>query len=189
MLIFIFFFIRNLIAKNYRIYRVFNNIFITRTLVRNSDLLKVSGSILLLETIIIVLWFCLCIPQTRSNPVSQNAYYLGCYYNGPSHPLFVTLLTLIASCELAFATFLAFKTRAIGRNYSKYSEYKQIGLSIYNIFFCALIGTIVFFLPTADYYTQHYLTATMIVWATTFCLFILFLPKFVQFRRKSSSHR
>lgn len=49
-----------------------------------------------------------------------------------------------------------------------------------NIFFSALIGVVVFFLPTTDYYTQHYLTATMIVWATTFCLFALFLPKFLQ---------
>lgn len=35
----------NLIAKNYRIYRIFNNIFITRTVVTDVQLLKVSGSI------------------------------------------------------------------------------------------------------------------------------------------------
>lgn len=46
-----------------------------------------------------------------------------------------------------------------------------------NIFFSVIIGFIIFFVPTTDYYTRHYLTATMIVWATTFSLLTLFLPK------------
>lgn len=46
-----------------------------------------------------------------------------------------------------------------------------------NIFFSVLIGFIIFFIPTTDYFTRHYLTATMIVWATTFSLLTLFLPK------------
>ncbi|ORZ05092.1 hypothetical protein BCR42DRAFT_183077 [Absidia repens] len=52
-----------------------------------------------------------------------------------------------------------------------------------NIFFSALIGGMVFFLPTAGFYTQHYLTASLIVWATTFCLFTLFLPKLLHLRK------
>lgn len=32
-------------------------------------------------------------------------------------------------------------------------------------------------MPTTDFYTRHYLTATMIVWATTFSLLALFIPK------------
>ncbi|ORZ15701.1 7 transmembrane sweet-taste receptor of 3 GCPR-domain-containing protein [Absidia repens] len=172
----------NLIAKNYRIYHVFNNIFITRTLVENRQLLKVSGSIMLIEMVTLVLWLCLCNPQTFMVPMPGNSYYIDCLYNGPSDA-FVVFLTLIAACELAFAAFLAYKTRSVGKNYSKYSEYKQLALSVYNIIFSALIGVVAFFLPTTDYYTQHYLVATMVVWATTFCLFTMFLPKFLRFRK------
>lgn len=42
---------RNLIAKNYRIYRIFNNIFITRTVVTDAQLLKVSGAIVTITVV------------------------------------------------------------------------------------------------------------------------------------------
>jgi hypothetical protein len=126
-------------------------------------------------------------------PVSKRAYYTNCAFEGDvGHTVFVSLLILFGSFQLMFATFLAFKTRSVGRNYSKYSEYKQIGLSVYNIFFSVLIGFIIFFVPTTDYYTRHYLTATMIVWATTFSLLTLFIPKLHAFffpdKDDSTSH-
>ncbi|KAI9257748.1 hypothetical protein EDC94DRAFT_174533 [Helicostylum pulchrum] len=141
------------------------------------QLLKVSGSIFAANAIVLAAWFSLSTVSTVNIPVSRNAYYIDCAFEGANHHIFVSLLTLFGSLQLALATFLAFKTRSVGRNYSKYSEYKQIGLSVYNIFFSVLIGFIIFFVPTTDYYTRHYLTATMIVWATTFSLLTLFLPK------------
>ncbi|EPB88722.1 hypothetical protein HMPREF1544_04481 [Mucor circinelloides 1006PhL] len=183
----------NLIAKNYRIYRIFNNIFITRTVVTDVQLLKVSGSIFATTCTILIAWFASGKVSTVNVPVSRSAYYTDCAFEGgPGHTVFVSLLTLFGSFQLMFATFLAFKTRSVGRNYSKYSEYKQIGLSVYNIFFSVLIGFIIFFVPTTDYYTRHYLTATMIVWATTFSLLTLFVPKLHAFffpdKDDSSSH-
>ncbi|ORX61728.1 hypothetical protein DM01DRAFT_1128526 [Hesseltinella vesiculosa] len=179
----------NLVAKNYRIYRIFNNVFAKQTTIKDMQLLRVSGSLLLLTVLILVIWFGLCDASTEIFPSSHDAYYVGCVYDGASHSVFMALLTALAACELAFATFLAFKTRSIGKTYEKYNECKQIGLSVYNIFFSALIGAVVFFLPATDFYTQHYLTATMIVWATTFCLFALFLPKFAQFVKDCKSRR
>lgn len=32
-------------------------------------------------------------------------------------------------------------------------------------------------MPTSDYYTRHYLTAMTILWASTFSMSVLFLPK------------
>ncbi|KAI9486341.1 MAG: periplasmic binding protein-like I [Benjaminiella poitrasii] len=167
----------NLIAKNYRIYRIFNNIFITKTAVTDIQLLKVSGSIFAITGSILIIWFSSNKVSTVNVPVSRSAYYVDCAFEGANHTVFVSLLAFFGALQLLFATFLAFKTKAVGRNYSKYSEYKQIGLSVYNIFFSVLIGFIIFFIPTTDYYTRHYLTATMIVWATTFSLLTLFIPK------------
>ncbi|ORY91838.1 7 transmembrane sweet-taste receptor of 3 GCPR-domain-containing protein [Syncephalastrum racemosum] len=167
----------NLIAKNYRIYRIFNNIFITRTVVTDLQLLKVSGSMIFVETILLVLWLCTSDIKTIHVPVSFTAYIVGCSYQGPGTKVYVALLTTMAAGQLAFATFLAIKTRAVGKSYSKYSEYRQIGISVYNIFFSALIGFVIYSVPTMDYYTRHYLTGFTVVWATTFSMLILFLPK------------
>ncbi|KAI9300663.1 hypothetical protein BJ944DRAFT_272660 [Cunninghamella echinulata] len=143
--------------------------------------------------IIFIIWFSLCDTKATDIPVSRNAYYVGCTYNGLTHTGSVIVLCILAASELAFATFLAFKTRGIGKSYSKYSEYKQIGLSVYNIVLSALIGTIIFFLPSVDYYTRHYITASMIVWSTSFCFFALFSPKIINFfwhsnHRKDHQH-
>ncbi|KAF7729898.1 hypothetical protein EC973_003632 [Apophysomyces ossiformis] len=121
---------RNLIAKNYRVYRIFNNIFITRTVVRDFQLLKVSGGILAFDAVILMIWLSTSEVQTVDVPVSSSAYYVGCDFHGPTNMVFVWILTVFAAMQLAFATFLAFKTRSVGKNYSKYSEYKQIGLSV-----------------------------------------------------------
>ncbi|KAI8989373.1 hypothetical protein BDB01DRAFT_537810 [Pilobolus umbonatus] len=171
----------NLIAKNYRIYRIFNNIFITRTIVTDIQLLKVSGTIIGINAIILVIWLTTNTISIIPVNISYNSYYNDCNYEGVDHRIFISLLALSGALQLGFATFLAFKTRAVGKTYSKYSEYKQIGLSVYNIFFSALIGFIIFCVPSADYYTRHYLTATLIVWATTFSLLALFLPKLHEF--------
>lgn len=52
-----------------------------------------------------------------------------------------------------------------------------------NIFFSALIGSIIFFMPTTDFYTRHYLTAMTILWASTFSMGVLFFPKLYRFIR------
>lgn len=40
-----------------------------------------------------------------------------------------------------------------------------------------MVGFVVFSVPTTDYYTRHYLTLTIVVWAITFSMVVLFLPK------------
>lgn len=47
----------------------------------------------------------------------------------------------------------------------------------------------IYSVPTMDYYTRHYLTGFTVVWATTFSMLILFLPKMHAFffgKQKSS---
>ena len=63
-------------------------------------------------------------------PVSSTAYYVKCSFQGPGSSVFTTLLTIVPAAQLAFATFLSIKTRAVGKSYSKYSEYKQMGISV-----------------------------------------------------------
>lgn len=57
-----------------------------------------------------------------------------------------------------------------------------------NIFFSALIGFVIYSVPTTDYYTRHYLTATTVLWATTFSMIVLFFPKLLLFFKKGQQY-
>lgn len=61
-----------------------------------------------------------------------------------------------------------------------------------NILFSALVGFAVLVNPMADFYTKYYITVITILWATTFSLLVLFLPKvhaFWQQRRKEQRQK
>ncbi|KAI8984558.1 hypothetical protein BDF20DRAFT_802565, partial [Mycotypha africana] len=125
--------------------------------------------------------------------VNFSSHYWVCEAQGSTSTrlVFLILSTIYAGCLLLFATFLAYKTRFAGKQYSRYSETKQMGLSVYNILFSALIGFAVMVNPLADFYTKYYIEAIAILWATTFSLLILFLPKlqaFYRFKIKEMKH-
>lgn len=52
-----------------------------------------------------------------------------------------------------------------------------------NILFSALVGFAVIVNPLADFYTKYYINVISVLWATTFSLCILFLPKLQSFYR------
>jgi hypothetical protein len=60
-------------------------------------------------------------------------------------------------------------------------------ISFSNIFFSALVAFAVLVNAMADYYTKYYISIVTVLWATTFSLLILFLPKlqaFIQQQRQ-----
>ncbi|KAI8373243.1 uncharacterized protein BYT42DRAFT_536616 [Radiomyces spectabilis] len=177
----------NMIAKNYTIYRVSNNVYVNQIVITNMQLLKVVGSVVGTHMLLVIAWFAFVRVSAVEKPVSMTTYYIVCSYNGPAHASFLWLLSLFAASQLIVATWLAVKTKSLAPTYTHYNETKQINMTIYNIFFSALIGFTIYCVPTADSYTRAFLTEITIVWATTFSLLMLFLPKFraIFFRRKS----
>ncbi|KAI8083134.1 7 transmembrane sweet-taste receptor of 3 GCPR-domain-containing protein [Halteromyces radiatus] len=177
----------NMIAKNYRIYRIFNNIFISRTVITDLQLIKSVTVMMGIDLIILVIGLIVVTPYPEKVSVSLTQYYWSCNVEHPSKLVFAGLLCSYNGILLIFATFLAYKTRLAGKHYSRYSECRQMGLSIYNILFSAIVGFVVLVNPMADYYTKYYISVVTVLWATTFSLLILFLPKlqaFIQQRRQ-----
>ncbi|KAI8144686.1 hypothetical protein BJV82DRAFT_512765, partial [Fennellomyces sp. T-0311] len=124
-------------------------------------------------------------PMPQRFDVSFSTHYWECHgTRGDAEIVFMVLSTVYAAGMLLFATFLAYKTRAAGQRYSHYSETKQMGLSVYNILFSALVGFAVLVNPMADFYTKYYITVITILWATTFSLLALFLPKVHAFAKQ-----
>ncbi|SAM05514.1 hypothetical protein [Absidia glauca] len=179
--------ISNMIAKNYRIYRIFNNVFISRTVITDLQLIKSVTFMVGLDMIILVIALIVLSPRPVKVDVSLTQYYWSCRAENPHQGVFVGVMCAYWAVLLLFATFLAYKTRLAGRQYSRYSECRQMGLSIYNIFFSALVAFAVLVNAMADYYTKYYISIVTVLWATTFSLLILFLPKlqaFIQQQRE-----
>jgi hypothetical protein len=86
---------------------------------------------------------------------------------------------------LSFATFLAFKTRSAGKHYDHYNECKQMGISVYNILFSAIVGFTAIVNPLANYLLRHYAIAVATLWANSFSVTVLFIPKlYIFFKQK-----
>ncbi|KAI7869578.1 7 transmembrane sweet-taste receptor of 3 GCPR-domain-containing protein [Spinellus fusiger] len=171
----------NMIAKNYRIYRIFNNIFITRTVITDLQLVKTVSVIVGLDMIIICIGLVVTKPVPTLYTVSVSNHFWICESQSSNKIVFTVLLAIYASGLLIFATFLAYKTRLANRQYTHYSECRQMGLSVYNILFSVLVGFAVVVNPMADFFTKYYITVITILWATTFSLLILFFPKLQAF--------
>ncbi|CAO3634209.1 unnamed protein product [Mucor hiemalis] len=175
-------------ARNYSVYRVVNNIHIAskdngyHKMSHPMQLLKIVACTLTVNCFILTLWLIFAEVQLVLTSVSATVSIASCSYEGRGHTVFIVLLSTAAGIELCFSVFLAFRTKSFG-GYSKHSEHKQLGVSVFNIFFSALIGSIIFFMPTTDFYTRHYLTAMTILWASTFSMGVLFFPKLYRFIR------
>jgi hypothetical protein len=62
--------------------------------------------------------------------LERSNYYVTCAYHHPAKTAFMALIATYSIGLLAFAIFLAIKTRRVGASYSKYSETKQIGMCV-----------------------------------------------------------
>ncbi len=119
-----------MIAKNYRIYRIFNNIFITRNVITDNHLIQTVAALVGVEMIILVIGLIVATPIPTKFEVNLNSHYYQCESTNSNKIVFLVLSTIYAAFLLIFATFLAYKTRLAGRQYNRYSECKQMGLSV-----------------------------------------------------------
>jgi hypothetical protein len=68
--------------------------------------------------------------ELKNVEITRVSYYVTCSYTHPANTVFMTLMAIYSIGLLAFATFLAIKTRRVGASYTKYSETKQIGMCV-----------------------------------------------------------
>ncbi|KAI9306258.1 hypothetical protein BJ944DRAFT_160199 [Cunninghamella echinulata] len=131
----------------------------------------------------IILTVGLAVTQPRPARViaSSSTYYWECSTNSSYRLVFQVILSTYAAIMLCVATYLAYKTRLAGKQYSRYNECKQMGLSVYNILFSALIGYSALMNPLADFYVRFYMGTFSILWATFFTWAVLFVPKLYTF--------
>ncbi|KAF9395883.1 hypothetical protein BGX21_009739 [Mortierella sp. AD011] len=63
--------VSNIVAKNFRVYRIFHNIYVTKKVITDSHLLKIVGAILAVNLTVMIIWF-LRTPPTLEQIIMQD---------------------------------------------------------------------------------------------------------------------
>ncbi|KAF9543952.1 hypothetical protein EC957_000317 [Mortierella hygrophila] len=166
--------VSNIVAKNFRVYRIFHNIYVTKRVIRDSHLLKIVGTLMSANLAIMTVWFVKTPPKLQQYIMTDSTTYWDCNsQSGESTPYFVTLFIYNVSL-LLIATYLAYRNRNVAANYN---ECREIAFVVYNILLSGCIAMPTVFLPQDQYLTKFFLSNAVLLFGTTVSLMFMFLPK------------
>ncbi|KAG0330107.1 hypothetical protein BGZ99_007969 [Dissophora globulifera] len=169
--------VSNIVAKNFRVYRIFHNIYVTKRVIRDSHLLKIVSIILTINIAIMAIWFTRTPPTLQQIVMEDFTTYWDCNsQTGDSTPYFV-LLFVYNVALLLLATYLGYKNRNVAANYN---ECRQIAFVVYNILLSGCIAMPTVFLPQEQFLTKFFLTNVVLLFGTTVSLMFMFLPKLLK---------
>ncbi|KAG0279275.1 hypothetical protein BGZ95_001750 [Linnemannia exigua] len=174
-----------IVIKNYRVYRIFNNVYSNKIVMRDSVLLKHAGVLFLITMSAPIVYLAVARPQV---------IYISI---GPSSSAFLCLPTkgrdisgsiqMVMAIPTAFvlglAWFLAYKTRGVSANWN---EAKAISYVVYNLVFTALMYTASTILYRTMYRASSIIQDVVILYAGLVCLIVLFVPKLIVMWQQSS---
>ncbi|KAG0265627.1 hypothetical protein DFQ27_000502 [Actinomortierella ambigua] len=180
--------VSNIVAKNFRVYRIFHNIYVTKRVIHDSHLLKIVGTLMFGNLIIMTIWFARYPPVVQQTAMSNFTSYWTCdYTQGRSMPFFAVVLVYDVILLLV-ATYLAYMNRNVAANYN---ECRQISFVVYNIVLSGVLTLPTLFLPKEQFITTFILTNVVVLFGTTFSMGFMFVPKlyklFTQLERESNS--
>ncbi|KAG0372302.1 hypothetical protein BGX24_000432, partial [Mortierella sp. AD032] len=166
--------VSNIVAKNFRVYRIFHNIYVTKRVIRDSHLLKIVGTLMSVNLGIMTAWFVMTPPKLQQYVMTDFTTYWDCNsQSGESTPFFVVLFVYNVSL-LLIATYLAYRNRNVAANYN---ECREIAFVVYNILLSGCIAMPTVFLPQDQYLTKFFLSNVVLLFGTTVSLMFMFLPK------------
>ncbi|KAF9299672.1 hypothetical protein BGZ74_008773 [Mortierella antarctica] len=182
--------VSNIVAKNFRVYRIFHNIYVTKRVIRDSHLLKIVGTIMFVNIAIMAVWFAKTPPTLQQVTMGDLTTYFTCnIQSGTGTPFFAVLFAYNVALLLV-ATYLAYKNRNVAANYN---ECRQIAFVVYNILLSGCIALPTLFLPQGQYFTSFFLSNIVLLFGTTVSLMFMFLPKlwklFNEFDRSGQQKR
>ncbi|KAF7731952.1 Metabotropic GABA-B receptor subtype 3A [Apophysomyces ossiformis] len=180
--------ISSIIAKNYRVYRIFQNVFTVRTSrLKSAYLLRIVGVSGLIALFPLIIWHGRYPASIEPVSVTMTSFCWQCTYPTATVGNWTNinaaeLVVLVWSAILiTLSAVLAWKTRRVG---GQWSETNQITYVSYNTALAAILVTPSFFLST-----DNYLVAiAAILFSATFTLIVLFTPKFMELCKHIQLH-
>ena len=169
----------NLLAKNYRIWRIFDNDKLRSRVITNKELLYFSGIIVGIEIILVgVLMHDPLQPVVLKSSTSILYQYQACNCSNTSFQTIMTWIIFGYNLLLVIiGSVLAYLTRKV---ISSFNESKFIAVSMYNLFVClAVIAPIYFTSGDAEgIEVRLYIVRSFaVLFSTTIILLALFAPK------------
>ncbi|RUP48611.1 7 transmembrane sweet-taste receptor of 3 GCPR-domain-containing protein [Jimgerdemannia flammicorona] len=172
----------NIIAKTFRIYRIFDNSFALKSnTITNRYLSTIVIALLAGALVIVGLWLILDPPvpmltavNTLSSAWTCNSRYYTVGRTGTS--LFEIFLIIYLGSLVLVASILAYKTRGVD---DMYGESKQIAFVSYNMMIAGIICIPTLFLPSTEFLASYYLCISALLFAAVFALIALFVPKMI----------
>ncbi|KAI9491860.1 periplasmic binding protein-like I [Zychaea mexicana] len=175
--------IGSIIAKNYRIYRIFQNVFTVRTSrLKSFYLMRIVAIFGAIAFIPFIVWHAVYPVQVVDLTIGTSMSYCWlCVYPGAKgdwiHLNAAELVALIWCAILILcAALLAWKTRNVR---GKWAEANQIAYVSYNTILAACLATPSFFMPDENFLTAIYLKLSALLLGATFTLVVIFTPKLV----------
>ncbi|OUM69290.1 hypothetical protein PIROE2DRAFT_2790 [Piromyces sp. E2] len=170
-----------LFIKTFRIKVIFDKSDIK---VQDKFLLIYSGSILLIELIIVAIWTVLDKMKPDVIYINTEMHYYTCKNNGTLGTYFQLSLIIINAIILLYGCYLAIKVKDV---YSDYNESKVIGLSIYGIMICMIVQLIISYNVSLGHSVIFIIQSLMIILSSVILLLFMFIPKFWKLHMTGSS--
>ncbi|CAF0899544.1 unnamed protein product [Adineta steineri] len=186
----------SMFSKTWRVHSIFTNINTTKKGIHDSRLLAIVGILLFVDLIFLISWQIFDpIHQKRvydtpsrlkdNHDIEIIPYREECKSKNMS--LWVVILIIYKGLLMFFGSFLSWKTRHV--TIPALNDSRYIGLSVYIVFICCTLGSLVIFIPNEQIQFSYFLRSFFIVICTTATVCLVFVPKIIEVYRDPHSRK
>ncbi|CAF4834696.1 unnamed protein product, partial [Rotaria sp. Silwood1] len=177
----------SMFSKTWRVHSIFTNINITKKGIHDSRLLFVVGALLCIDLFFLIAW-------QIFDPIHRQIVYDIPYL--PKYNQDIEILPYREECKghhttfwflvlisykgllMSYGSFLSWTTRHV--TIPALNDSRYIGLSVYIVFICCTLGSLVVFIPSEQIQFSYCLISFFIVICTTVTVCLVFVPKIVE---------
>ena len=161
-------------AKTYRIWKLFSGKGFFAKKIHDSTVLLYVGLMLIVPVIICIIWSAYEMPEPTYNDDDFDDDKRTYRCDGDSCRIFEGILIGYCGCLLAMGSFFAFRSR---KGTSHFNEARFIGVSIYMISFCGVVGVILTYVLLGLPIAYYLVFCVSVMCAIFFTTLIVYYPK------------
>ncbi|CAF2140411.1 unnamed protein product [Rotaria magnacalcarata] len=177
----------SMFSKTWRVHSIFTNFNLTKKGIHDSRLLVVVGALLCIDSLILIAW-------QLFDPIHRQIVYDAPHrpkYNqdieiipyreecrGHHTTFWFLVLIFYKGLLMAYGSFLSWRTRNV--TIPALNDSRYIGLSVYIVFICCVLGSLVVFIPSEQIQFSYCLRSFFIMTCTTVTVCLVFVPKIVE---------
>lgn len=172
-----------LLAKNWRVYRIFCQAIKKLRVVRIPDreLFAIYGGVIIIMISLLSFWQSIDPLEARRFVINKSHTSLGTtiYQCRTDSSLFPFLFVLLQGAVILYGCMLAFKSRIVSVDFT---EAKPVGLSMYNYFFTLIVVGPVVSVVQQNQEAVYLILTLGVTWITTITLSLVVYTRFYQIR-------